>query len=363
MVARMVRSVLLAIALVLAASAGARAEGDLYTLAGTGEAAHAREGMPASRAGVLTNERIAALPGGGFLVGDYGQVWRVDPQGTMHLAAGTGPQGVAGDGGPAVDAHVTVDDLETLPGGGFLIADATHGRIRMVDPAGVITTVADGVGVVTGLAALPGGGFVFGDATARVREVGPDGRIRTIGSGPGHPPPHGRAATSQPVAVADVAVAGDGGVLVADDVAGRIDRIAPDGALTVALDPPGDERPTRLSVAARRRPALHGRRSPVAHGPQTERSRPSPAPARSSGPPPTDCSNGSAARARSVPTCAPCPTSTRCPTAARSSVTAPTTTGPRAASSATSCRLRPACSARRSCATAIACSPRVRCTP
>jgi hypothetical protein len=244
----MARAVLLTIALVLLTSASARASGDIYTLAGGGTAAP-RDGMPAARANLQSELGVAALPDGGFLVDVDNRIWRVDPQGILHHVAGNGRGGDAGDGGPAAAAEVEVADLEPLAAGGFLIADESNARVRMVDANGVITTVAGGGEQrgedvpardaeidPRGIAALPGGGFLVADGR-NVRRVGPDGRVRTI-AGNGEladpaPAPHGQPATSWPIDAEDVALAADGSVLIADEANGRVDRVTPDGALTV----------------------------------------------------------------------------------------------------------------------------------
>ncbi len=72
-----------------------------------------------------------------------------------------------------------------------------------------------------------------------MRRVGPDGLIRTL-AGNGETaheivPLHGQPATSVPVTLADIAVAADGTLLIADYWAGRVDRVAPGGAITVAV--------------------------------------------------------------------------------------------------------------------------------
>jgi hypothetical protein len=248
MVRAMARAVLLTIALVLSASASARANEDIFTLAGSGDSTAAREGMPASRAGLSSRPRVAALPGGGFLVADRVRVWRVDAQGLMHLAAGNGHLGDAGDGGPATQAELSVNDLEALPGGGFLVADKLSRRIRMVGADGVISTVAGGgrrrgegipatqarLGAPYGLAALPGGGFLFGEDEAAVRRVGPDGVIQTLGVWGDAVAP----AVSLPGKVHDIALAPDGSELLADTNEFPVERLAPTGAVSVvtALD-------------------------------------------------------------------------------------------------------------------------------
>src|SRR5262249_52696039 len=141
-------------------------------LAGSGTSAKTVEGTPAIRASLPQETTVAALPGtepsiaprdsltarGGFLIGDASRVWRVDPDGLIHLAA----------------THLLeVGAIAALPGGGFLVADAR--RVWSVDPQGALHPTD--VEVATALAPLPGGGFVFADGTSHVGRVGPDGRL------------------------------------------------------------------------------------------------------------------------------------------------------------------------------------------
>lgn len=69
-------------------------------------------------------------------------------QGVITTVAGDGTLGFSGDGGPATSARiggrcgalgVAADDA-----GNFYIADVCNNRVRKVNPAGIITTVAGG---------------------------------------------------------------------------------------------------------------------------------------------------------------------------------------------------------------------------
>jgi uncharacterized protein (TIGR03437 family) len=70
-------------------------------------------------------------------------VRKVAPDGTITTVAGTGTTGLTGDGGPAKSAQIgTCYGLATDSRGNLYIADYTNSRVRRVDPAGIITTVA-----------------------------------------------------------------------------------------------------------------------------------------------------------------------------------------------------------------------------
>ena len=119
--------------------------------------------------GIVTT--VAGIGGRGMAVGPDGSVYtsdtyahrvhRVSPSGMMTVAAGDGwtakaehrnwfaavayrPRGrFRGDGGPAVKASLNwPEGLAVAPDGSLFIADTGNGRIRMVNPAGMITTVS-----------------------------------------------------------------------------------------------------------------------------------------------------------------------------------------------------------------------------
>ncbi len=262
----MLRAALLAAALVLAAPAAAHASGELFTLAGAGADGTSRvEGAPAALAGLDDPASVAATPDGGFLVGTGGTVWRVDPQGRLHRVAGReDEEGYTGDDGPAIEAEIHVDHLAARPGGGFFVADDDSQRVRMVAPDGTITTVAGGgtstadgipalqaaIAQPVAIAALPGGGFVVDDGEELIREVGPDGLIRTVAGGGKDEHVHGEPATAADLYATDVAVAADGTLLIADQANRAIDRVAADGTIHVAARPPkgGDASPVVVTA-------------------------------------------------------------------------------------------------------------------
>lgn len=94
---------------------------------------------------------ISMLPGDGFLIAEptisrVRRVTRDDGSGLIERAAGQqspAAAGFGGDGGPAVSAQLHApDDVVALPAGGFVIADTTNHRIRLVDAGGKIDTAA-----------------------------------------------------------------------------------------------------------------------------------------------------------------------------------------------------------------------------
>ncbi len=78
------------------------------------------------------------------------RVRKVDPTGRVTVVAGTGVSGYSGDGGPATQAQlqwpvaVAVDSSNNLYIVDIYNGPGTFGRVRMVNPSGVITTFAGG---------------------------------------------------------------------------------------------------------------------------------------------------------------------------------------------------------------------------
>ncbi len=104
------------------------------------------DGGPAMEAKLQSPFGVASDRAGNLYIIEYtGQrVRRVDPRGTITTTAGTGQQGFAGDGGPALKAEFhSPHSLILTPSDDILVADTLNHRIRKIDPkTGLISTVA-----------------------------------------------------------------------------------------------------------------------------------------------------------------------------------------------------------------------------
>jgi sugar lactone lactonase YvrE len=174
----------------------------MITVAGNGKAGFSGDGGPATQAR-LNSPFEAAVDGAGnlFIDDDYHScVRRVSPDGTITTVAGIGGHGgFSGDGGPATKARLqdarglTIDTV-----GDLFFSDEENHRVRKVDSAGIITTVAGGGGPADGLgdggpataaklvapialAVDPRGNLFIADSQAqRVRKVDSAGIITTV---------------------------------------------------------------------------------------------------------------------------------------------------------------------------------------
>jgi glucose/arabinose dehydrogenase len=231
-------------------------DGTITTVAGTGNFGFSGDGGPASAADLMDPIGLTVMPDGGYLIADAGaaRIRRVSPDGTITTVAGTGTPGYSGDGGAATAAQLFAPSgVAALPDGGYLIADTGNSRVRRVSSAGTITTVAgtgtpgfsgDG-GPATAaqlgqnspytVAVTGDGGFLIGDeVNRRVRRVSPTGIITTVaGTGVQGSSGDGGAATAAQLNVpTGVATTPDGGFLIADEFAHRVRRVSPTGAIT-----------------------------------------------------------------------------------------------------------------------------------
>ncbi|MDH5761881.1 MAG: SMP-30/gluconolactonase/LRE family protein [Nitrospinota bacterium] len=134
-------------------------DGIITTLAGNGTAGFSGDGGPAWKASFNFPAGLCLDGDGNLFVADRNnhRVRRIDPAGTVTTVAGTGDPDMGGDGGPAVQAHLNYpSDLVCDDHGNLYISDRSNNRIRKVNAKGIISTIV-GMG-------LPDFGGDFGPA-------------------------------------------------------------------------------------------------------------------------------------------------------------------------------------------------------
>jgi sugar lactone lactonase YvrE len=234
--------------------------GIVTTIAGTGTAGFSGNGGPATAANIKAPLGLAADNAGNIYFCDLWNncVRKIDASGIITAFAGdTGiaAYSFSGDGGPATaaafrhPAFIAIDRSNNV-----YITDAGNNRVRKVDPTGVITTFAggdtvnigDGGPATNAMLPSPAGitidnsGNIYvatSSSQSRVRKIDPAGIITTIaGPGPGSAGinigdggPATGAIFNSPEGVATDAA---GNVYVADTYHGRIRKISTTGTIS-----------------------------------------------------------------------------------------------------------------------------------
>jgi sugar lactone lactonase YvrE len=123
-------------------------------VAGTGTPGYSGDNGPATQAQLQFPAEVAVgIDGRTLFIADQSnhRIRRVDPNGIITTIAGTGTAGFTGDNGPATLARINMPvGVEQDAAGNVYISDAQNRRVRKVNAAGVITTVA-GNGAATPL--------------------------------------------------------------------------------------------------------------------------------------------------------------------------------------------------------------------
>jgi len=120
--------------------------GKVTTIAGNGYAGDSGDGGPATEASLKTPHGVAVDNKGNVFIADSPnhRIRKVNlATGVITTVAGTGQEGYGGDGGPATAARLNRPRFLVIArDGSLIIADTANYRVRRVDPAGVITTIA-----------------------------------------------------------------------------------------------------------------------------------------------------------------------------------------------------------------------------
>jgi subtilase family serine protease len=238
--------------------------GVITTVAGNGSAGFSGDGGPATSATLNTPVGVGIDSTGNIYIADQSdpagpvfgrRVRKVNvTTGLITTVAGNGSSTFAGDGGLAINAGLTARGVATDSSGNLYIADQSNRRVRKVNTAGVITTVAgngipgfsgDG-GLATnarlrnpfGVALDTAGNLYIADnSTQRVRKVDAGTGVIATVAGSGDEVPDfsgdGGAATSARLAnPQSVAVDGSGKLLIADSFNQRVRQVDTTGDIT-----------------------------------------------------------------------------------------------------------------------------------
>ena len=226
----------------------------LTTVAGNGSSGPVFDHGPAIAAALNGPSGVAIDAVNNLFIADNAnnRIVKVDPGGTLTTVAGNGVSGFSGDGGPATGASlygalgVTADAV-----GNLYVAEIFNFRIRKIDPAGIITTLAgngifgfagDGGAAIaaslrepTAVNADAAGNVYFSDnLNGRVRLVDTNGIISTVaGNGAGGFSGDGGPATNASlVSPRGLALDTHGNLFIADYGNSRIRKVSTVGLIT-----------------------------------------------------------------------------------------------------------------------------------
>ena len=175
-------------------------------IAGTGRGGYSGDGLDATVAQLKTPSDIFVTQDGSVYIADTGnnRIRRIDPDGTIETIAGNGQRVQSEDGLPATQVGIMSPSSVAVDGSGNVyFAEWTGHRVRVIDRAGIITTIAgngksglgkDGVKATETSLSSPASIFLDGNGRLyiaewgahRVRVVGDDGIISTV-AGNGEP--------------------------------------------------------------------------------------------------------------------------------------------------------------------------------
>lgn len=211
------------------------ADGKVSTVAGSGTLRYF-----GGDNGLAVNARMHAPSGlavddaGNWYIADTAnnRIRKINSAGMITTIAGTGVPGSSGDNGPATVAQLSAPrSVATDSQHNLYIADTGNNRVRKITPGGILATVVGGLNDPEYVAVDRDGALYVADAgNNRVIRVAPSGTTSLV------------AQVEKPSAVT---VDSAGNIFISE--ATRVSKVTPAGAVTVVLD--GLNQPRGLAIA------------------------------------------------------------------------------------------------------------------
>ena len=162
------------------------------------------------------------------------RIRRIDTHGIITTFAGSGERSFSGDEGPAAEAQLSLPvGLKIDVDGNFYITDRyfDRNRIRMIDTAGIITTIAETASFAALTVGPDGSVYITEPDVGRVLRLNPSGRLMIVaGSGrSGYGGDGGPALDAQFDRPSGIEIDDDGSLYVVDSDNNRVRKLTPDG--------------------------------------------------------------------------------------------------------------------------------------
>ena len=227
----------------------------ITTVAGKNSVGYSGDGGPATNASLNSPSGVAFDAFGNLYIADQtnNRIRKVDTNGNITTVAGKSFSGYSGDGGPATNAYLYLPSGVAFNASGNLyIADQKNNLIRKVDTNGIITTVAGGgtptypsigdggaatnasLSVPTGVTFDAFGNMYIADRyNGRIRKVDTAGNITTVaGKSLGYSGDGGIATNATLALPFGVAFDAFGNLYIADSSNQRIRKVDTNGIIT-----------------------------------------------------------------------------------------------------------------------------------
>jgi NHL repeat-containing protein len=228
--------------------------GQLTIIAGNGSPGPEQPGSAlSSPMGTPTQMVVNAAGDLLFVDQSYSHVYEVTPGGVLSVVAGNGTHAAPTPGPASASGFLTSIGLAQDSAGDLFVADAGKGAHEVVEitPSGTLSVVAGNgtngapvpgpatsspLGAIQGIAVDPSGNLYIADVNNHVVEkVTPGGTLSVFaGTGTNGSPSPGPAAASMLKGPVEVATDATGNVYISDSSDGRVDKVTPDGTLSIA---------------------------------------------------------------------------------------------------------------------------------